>query len=742
VAAQGRGGRRRAGRRGFSLGMPRCGRRLETTMDTHTLELLEFDKVRSLVSARAASPLGKTAAREIQPSVDLGEIRHRQALTTEMAEALAAGLRPPLGGLHDIRPLVRRTVVGGTLAAEELAETAETLRAIGNLDRWFARIGDQFPRLGGMREGVGEFSALAAAIEGCLDPRGKVLDTASRRLSGLRRQIGQTEEIIHAELRQMLRSVEVRRALRYPNFTMVGHHYVLPVAKEHRGEIQGAVHRTSASNETVYVEPTAIGEKTARLSFLRVREEKEVRRILRWLSAQLGMVSGSLLGTLETMAGLDLVFARARFSLDYEMTAPHFNEEGILVLGGARHPLLEAIFRGEPVLAKRAPSQVAAPSSGDSPPAPAVGSILAETAAPAGGSADQDAGAGEARVVVPIDVNLGSPFHILVVTGPNTGGKTVALKTVGLLALMAQSGMHIPAREGSQLPLFDDVLADIGDEQSLEQSLSTFSSHVRRMAEILRKATNRSLVLLDEMGAGTDPTDGAALGRAILDELDRIGSSAIVTTHIGDLKTYALSNPGAENAAVEFDDETLRPKYRLRIGDIGESNALKIARHLRLADHVIARAEAYLSDRRAAVIPEWEAVQKLRKEAEEARQAALAAQLEAQRAREALAQRLAEVQRETERADSLAESRARLQPGDRVVVARLGYDRPGRLVKLDLRKKTAVVAIGHVTWDVDIDELIPQMIRTASGAGPSRATAPPKSALKAPAIPPEGPEEE
>jgi DNA mismatch repair protein MutS2 len=675
-------------------------------MDTHTLELLEFDKIRALVAARAACSLGKDAARRMEPSRDAGTIREHQTLTTEMAEALVSGLTPPFGGLHDIRPQVRRAQTGAMLEPEELAQAVETLRAIGNLDRWLGRVGESFPRLGGLKQLVGEFSGVANAIEGCLDSRGRVLDTASRKLSSLRREIGHAEEQIQETLRRMLRSPELKRILRYPNFTMVGHHYVLPIAKEHRGEIQGSVHRTSASNETVFIEPQAIAEQSAQLSYLRAREAKEVRRILRWLSAQLGQEAESLLGTLETLAELDLVFARARYGLDYQMTPPDIDRDGKLALRGARHPILEALFRGEPALPRAGPAtgEAVAPENGE--PAPSI-PIPSET-----------------RTVVPIDVNLGFRFSILVVTGPNTGGKTVALKTVGLLAVMAQCGLHIPAQAGSQLPVFDAVLADIGDEQSLEQSLSTFSSHIRRVAEILAQASERSLILLDELGAGTDPAEGAALGRAILDELDSLGCRSIVTTHIGALKTYAFTNPRAENAAVEFDLETLQPRYRLHIGDIGQSNALEIARRLALPEHLVARAGEYLNQtRREHAVPELAIVQKLRKEADLARERAQAAQADAERSREALNQRLAELNRQTEQDARLAEARARLQPGDRVVVPRFGYDRPGRIVRLDARKQTAVVAIGQMQWNVTIGELIPQVLRTPEAPETTKARA-------------------
>ena len=251
------------------------------------------------------------------------------------------------------------------LEPEELAETAETLRALGYLDRWLTRVGEQFPRLGGLRQGVGEFSGVATAIEGCLDSRAKVLDTASRRLSMLRREIEQAEEKIQETLRRMLRSPEIKRILRYPNFTMVGHHYVLPVAKDHRGELQGSVQRSSATNETVYIEPTAISEQSAQLSYLRSREAKEIRRILRWLSAQVGMVADSLLQTLAIMAELDLIHARARFSMDYQMSAPDLNDEGRLVLRQARHPLLEAIVLKDIALPAVDPARAAAAGDGD-----------------------------------------------------------------------------------------------------------------------------------------------------------------------------------------------------------------------------------------------------------------------------------------------------------------------------------------------------------------------------------------
>jgi DNA mismatch repair protein MutS2 len=646
-------------------------------MDSHTLELLEFHKVRELLAGYGACSLGKELARLVEPSTDVDSIRHELALVSEMVEAIALGQSPPFGGLHDVRLLVRRAGIGSMLTAEQLLEVADTLACTGNMYRYRMRLNERCQGLLALLASVEDLGPVAKTIGGCLDSRGHVLDMASAELAKIRQQLLELDERVQNQIKRLLRDPELRKILRYPNATVNGDHYVLPVAINHRHKVQGVVHRTSSTGETVFIEPAGVASLSAERAVLKGEEDREIRRILRKLTAEVGRVARPLTTGIEVMARLDLITAKARLSRDYGMAAPDVNTEGKLWLRQARHPLLEYLFRSE----ARGTPPVAV--EGAKPPAPPAAS---------------------ARSVEPIDVRLGHAFKMLVITGPNTGGKTVTLKTTGLLCLMAQSGMHIPAGDGSLVPIFHQILADIGDEQSLEQSLSTFSSHVSRIASILRTADPQSLVLLDELGAGTDPTEGAALGRAILDQLDQLGCLAMVTTHLGDLKTYAFTNERAENAAVEFDVETLRPTYRLHIGQFGMSNALKIARRLKLPRDLLRRAHKYLR-RRQRKAPELARLQQLREQAELAREEALQAQHQADKQREEYAEKVAKLQREADEAAALREARSRLRPNDSVRVQR--FDKNGKIVRVDLKRGIAVVSLGIGQWEVPLEEVYP-----------------------------------
>lgn len=653
-------------------------------MDSHTLELLEFDKVRVLLAGYGATSLGKELARQIEPKTDLVAIRTELSLVTEMDLALGIGQAPPFGGLHDVRLLVRRAAIGSMLTAEQLLEVADTFTCTGNIYRYRMRLDERCQRLIAFLAPVEDQGAMAKSITGCIDPRGHVLDMASPELAAVRQKLAQLDERVQNQIKRLLRDPELRKVLRYPNATISGDHYVLPVAVNYRHKVPGVVHRTSSTGETIFVEPAGVANLSAERAVLKGEEEREIRRILRRLSAEIGRVSHPLTKAVEVIAQLDLIAAKARFSRDYSMSAPDLNTEGRLWLRQARHPVLENLFRLErrdAKIADRGSRIEATTSSAPSDPPPSD--------AP--------------RQVVPIDVKLGHGFNLLIITGPNTGGKTVTLKTTGLLCLMAQSGLHIPAADGSAVPIFQQVLADIGDEQSLEQSLSTFSSHMSRIAHVLKSADDHSLVLLDELGAGTDPTEGAALGRAILDQLDRMGCRAMVTTHLGDLKTYAFTNNRAENGAVEFDVQTLLPTYRLLIGQFGMSNALKIARRLKLPRELLQRAHRYLR-RKQKKAPELVRLQQLREDAEKARDEALNAAVEAQRQREEFEQKTQDLQREAAKAAALREFRARLQPGDAVYVQRFG--KQGRVVRVDHKKNVIVVSVGLGQWDVPFEDVL------------------------------------
>ncbi len=639
-------------------------------MDPHTLELLEFDKVRALLAEYAATSIGKELALAVEPGTDIERIRGELALATEMVDVLQSGQSPPFGGVHDVRLVVRRAAIGAMLTAEQFLLVADTLSATGAFYRFRMRLDGRCSRLIDLMMPIEDLGPIAKDVTGCIDGRGHLIDAASPDLAEVRRKLAAIDERIQSEIKRLLRDPELRKALRYPNATINGEHYVLPVAANYRLKIPGVVHRTSSTGETIFVEPASVANLSADRTLLKADEDRETRRILRKLSAEVGKHSRHLNAALDVIARVDLITAKAKYSRDYGMSAPELNTDGRLWLRSARHPLLENLFRQT-----------------DSPPRVGEGQ-----------------GEESKRQVVPIEVRLGVGFNLLVITGPNTGGKTVTLKTTGLIALMAQSGMHIPATEGSAVPIFEEILADIGDEQSLEQSLSTFSSHISRIAHILEHANAKSLVLLDELGAGTDPTEGAALGRAILDHLDQTSCRAMVTTHLGDLKTYAFTNERAENGAVEFNIETLRPTYRLHIGQFGMSNALKIARRLKLPRELLKKAHRYLK-RRQGRGPELNRLQQLREEAEKARSEALAAQHDADRQREEFAKKTAQLQQEAAAAAALRDWRLKLQSNDQVWSPKFG--KLAKVARVDHRKGTLFIGVGIGQWEVGFDEVFP-----------------------------------
>lgn len=662
-------------------------------MDEHTFKLLEFPKICQILASYTQTPLGRQLAEQLAPSRDTAWIAQQLALTEEARRALAEGVSLSLAGLRDIRLLLRRASIGSMLSAEELLQVRETAWCLSAVYRWRMKLDERFLKLRELLANVDDYGLLARNIEGCLDLRGHVLDMASSELAQVRRQLRELEERVQAVLKRLLRDPEIRKILRFPNATLSGEHYVLPVAANYRHRLPGVVHRTSASGDTVYIEPASLASLSAERTLLRAEEEKEVQRVLRRLTAQVAKVARPMEIALETVALLDLTLAKARYALDYQMTVPVLDSENRLVLRQARHPLLEYYFRHPRASGNQELGEHSSANE-DNPAGQAATVMSPASSSPALACP---------RQVVPIDVRLGEDFRILVVTGPNTGGKTVSLKTTGLLCLMAQAGMLIPAADGSLVPVFHHILADIGDEQSLEQSLSTFSAHITRIAEILGKADAHTLILLDDLGVGTDPTEGAALARAILEEIDRLGCLAMVSTHLGDLKLFALAHPRVQNAAVEFDPNTLLPTYRLLIGQFGMSCALQIARRLHLPRRVLRRAWYWL--RRKRRLPELQRLQQARQEAESAREKALQAQLEAEKQRAEFQRRLAELEREAAQKRALAEARARLQPGDRVRVASLRER--GEVVRVDPRKSTVLVRVGIGQWEVPLDDVFP-----------------------------------
>lgn len=509
-------------------------------MDQHSLAVLEFRRVVDLVCERAPSSLGAALVAAAEPLTDRGLVRMRLRETTQMRKLRERNGALPWGGSQDITPqLEQLRAENSWIDGQDLVLVAEFAGACGRIGR-AVRGAEGCPELVHHADGIPDVAEIDREIRRCLTPEGEVRDDASDALLRLRRGIGRARRDVVSALERLMVAAAHASAIQEPIVTQREDRYVIPVKTGSRGAVPGIVHDRSASGQTVFVEPQSVVEMNNVLREQILAEREETRRILRWLSDRVRTRGGELRAAMAAMAELEAIWARAAYADDAAMIEPViFEEEGRLNLVGARHPLLLAALGAR---------------------------------------------------TVPVELAAGSTVRTLVVTGPNTGGKTVVLKTAGLFCLMAQSGMHVPGELGTGMSCFAEVLADIGDEQSIQQSLSTFSGHVKNVVSILGKTGPGALVLLDELGAGTDPSEGAALGVAILEELQRRGAVTIATTHHNAVKIFAATTPGAMNAAMEFDERTLSPTYRLLAGIPGRSQAFAIAENYGLDPAVIARA--------------------------------------------------------------------------------------------------------------------------------------------------------
>ena len=596
-------------------------------MDARVLAILEFDKVLDLLEDRCTYSVASELALDLAPSDHAPTARRALALTDEAKALLGSAPDFSVRGARDIREIVRGAQIGILLNTSQLLEIQDTLGAARNLRRAFRRLPNpegRYPGLSDVIVAVEEFPGLEADIGRTVGGRGEILDTASPELGRIRNALRTAHNRLLDRLNGLLTSQKYGNALREPIITMREGRYVIPVRADARGSVGGIVQDSSASGVTVFIEPIETVELNNTWRQLQRDEEHEIERILRQLSNVVALNADPLQRTVGGLAEFDFQLAKARFSFDLDANSPTIADEDApcrIVLQHARHPLL----------------------TGN---------------------------------VVPIDIALGEDYRVLVITGPNTGGKTVALKTVGLLTLMAQAGLHIPADHTSVVSVFSQIFADIGDEQSIEQSLSTFSSHMKNVIDMFARVTPDSLVLLDEMGAGTDPTEGAALARSIVATLLDRGPLTVATTHYSELKSFAYTTAGVENASVEFNVETLSPTYRLLIGVPGRSNALAIAERLGLPGTIVGRARSYLTPQEVQVDELLGQIKDERDAAEAARMTAVAEQQEAEQIRRTAQDTLREAERArvAARDTALSELEGELT-GIREELHRLGRDR-------------------------------------------------------------------
>jgi len=545
------------------------------------LRLLEFDKIRKQLEPHAETNLGKEQVEQLAPYYQYDQVAYALAETDEALTAIRLKGEPSFAGIRDIRNQIKRATIGSILHADEFVDIAATITGARRIKKYLEAVQaekNELPILLKHSSLIQPCHELEAEINRCIDRNGNVLDDASPELRNIRRKMKSYESQIREKLEQIVRT-NIHK-LSDAIITIRNDRYVIPVKAEHQASFGGIVHDESASGQTVFIEPNAVVSINNQLREAQNKEKQEIEKILRKLTDQVAQQSDVLLANVEQLAALDFMFAKARYARHIQATKPKLNTSSILRFVNARHPLISP------------------------------------------------------EKVVPISVQLGDGFRTMVITGPNTGGKTVTLKTIGLLTLMVQAGLFIPVDDGSEAAVFEQVFADIGDEQSIEQSLSTFSSHMTNIVAILNEMTENSLVLFDELGAGTDPEEGAALAIAILDHIHRIGACCVATTHYSELKAYAYNREGVINASVEFDVETLQPTYRLLIGVPGRSNAFEISKRLGLDSDIIEDAKRHIStetNRVENMIIQLEALKKqAEKELEEAKKQRESAEQEKQ----------------------------------------------------------------------------------------------------------------
>jgi DNA mismatch repair protein MutS2 len=579
-------------------------------MATGILDTLEYGVVREILDGYCGSPLGRGVVAGLEPARTPEAARGMIAQVSEARRFIDEGGVFPLQGARDIVTVIERSLeMNRAVDPDGLALASGLLTCFAGLKDNLSRAKDLIPDLWNGIEEVDPLPDLAADLERTVDSRGRILSSASDTLLAVRRKKEDLKTGVRRKAESYLADSAKARWLQDRTVRLRNDRFVLPVRAECRSRIKGVVHGYSASGSTVFVEPEALVEKQNQLEKLKVRENREVSRILWERTRTLIDFLGRIKAIQNAVAWLDFTRARALYAIEYGLTEPDLTEEPVLELLEARHPLLLKM---------------------------AFDPDIEDPAARIAKARDR---------VVPLSLRLGQRFDILVITGPNTGGKTVALKTAGLLALMAASGLHVPAGSGSRIPLYTSVLADIGDEQDIFQSLSTFSSHIKRISHILDRADERSLVLLDELGSGTDPQEGEALGRAILAFLLRKKVKVLVSTHLSKLKEFAFSHDGVENGCMEFNPDTLKPTYKLMVGIPGESNALRIAKRLGVRESVLAEAEEMLSRRTEGHQELMDGISRARMQVEaELEQSSRNAQ-ELERMREALAHTQDEVKR-------------------------------------------------------------------------------------------------